>query len=342
MNRRALALLVWILGVAGVSCNGTTGDTLLGFQAFASGVQGASKPFPAGNFMITLTAVRMHIGALYFDEAPPGTGFDGPVCLASGVYAAQVPGPVIGGYVDLLSTTPQSFAVYGNGTADTALSWQVWLTDDTVGQDNINVTNFTPIVQLEGIATDASGNSVSFGAIVTINDVNRSKGSSDPAQPGNNPICKVRIVQIGRLNLSFFPGGVLHMTVDPRIWFTQQGLPIDFSPGQLPLITDPNCNTDSAVPTTPQTYALAPEQPPPSTQTCGGSGQPCCAVEAGSPGAACLGALTCTEGVCGPTYCIPNSSFLTGADPGANAGADLFSEIISAAPFSVSYGQKYP
>ena len=212
----------------------------------------------------------------------------------------------------------------------------MWLTDDTVGQDNINVANFTPIVQLEGIAEDASGNSVSFGAIVTINDVNRSKGSSDPAQPGNNPICKVRIVQIGGIALSFFPGGTLHMTVDPRVWFTEQGLPIDFSPGQLPRITDPNCNPDPAVITNPQSYALAPEEPPPSTQTCGGSGQPCCSADAGSSGAACLGALSCTEGVCGPTYCIPNSSFLTGADPGANAGADLFSEIISAAPFSVS------
>jgi hypothetical protein len=118
MNRRALAFVAWVLGVVGVSCNGTTGDTLLGFRAFASGVAGASERFPAGSFMIQLTAVRMHVGALYFDEAQPGTGFDGPVCLASGVYAAQVPGPVD---VDLLSTEPQSFAVYGNGTADTAL-----------------------------------------------------------------------------------------------------------------------------------------------------------------------------------------------------------------------------
>jgi hypothetical protein len=148
----------------------------------------------------------------------------------------------------------------------------------------------------------------------------------------------VRIVQIGGINLSFAPGGTLRMTVDPRIWFTEQGLPIDFSPGQLPLITDPNCNPDSAVPSTPQSYALSPEVPDPITQTCGGSGQPCCAVDAGSSASACLGALTCTEGVCGPTYCIPNSSFLSGADPGANAGADLFSEIISAAPFSVAYG----
>jgi hypothetical protein len=35
--------------------------------------------------------------------------------------------------------------------------------------------------------------------------------------------------------------------------------------------------------------------------------------------------------------CIPNSSLLSGADPGANAGLDLFSEIISGAPFAVRY-----
>ena len=45
----------------------------------------------------------------------------------------------------------------------------------------------------------------------------------------------------------------------------------------------------------------------------------------------CLGALTCTDDVCGPTYCIPNSSFLSGTDPGATAGFDLFTEIISGA-----------
>jgi hypothetical protein len=329
------ALLVALLGAVTASCNGTTGDTLLTFPAFASGVPGASEPFQAGNFTIQLTAAWMRIGALYFDESPPGTGFDGPECIASGVYAAQVPGPVFGSesfpnMVDLLSTTPQEFTVYGNGTADTALSWDVWLTDG-----DVNEVNLAPIVQLQGTATDAQGHVVSFGALVTINLSNRVTQSSDPAQPGANPICKSRIVQIGT-NLPFFPGGTLSVTVDPRVWFSQQTLPIDFSPGQLPPILDPNgeanstCNPDSSVSTAPQDFALAPETPPPPTQTCGGSGQPCCT-------GACLDALTCTNGICGPTFCIPNSSLLSGADPGANAGLDLFSEIISGAPFAVRY-----
>jgi N-acetylneuraminic acid mutarotase len=279
--RRAISLLavVPVVGAVTLSCNGTTGDQLLSFSAYASGAPGASERFPAGNVTIQLTTAMMHIGAVYFDEAPPGTGFDGPVCIASGVYAAQVPGPID---VDLLSSTPQEFTVYGNGTADTALSWQVWLTDDNVGEDDVNGPNFTPIVQLEGIATDAEGRSASFGGVVTINAVNRSNGRSDPSQPGNDPLCKVRIVQIGGLDLTFFPGGTLSVTVDPRVWFTQQSEPLDFSPGQLPFVTDPNCNPDSSVPLDPQDYGLAPETPPPSTQTCGGSGQACCTVSAGA------------------------------------------------------------
>jgi len=325
IRRGSLALLL-VMGLV-VACNGTTGDTLLTFSAYASGVQGAAEPFTAGGFTIQLTTATMRIGALYFDEAPPGTGFDGPVCIASGIYAAQVPGPVT---VDLLSPTPQEFSVYGNGTADTALSWQVWLTDG-----DVNEVNFTPVVQVEGIATDASGKATSFGAVVTINDVNRSKGSPDPSQPGLDPICKERIVQIPT-SLAFFPGGTLYVTVDPRVWFTQQAEPIDFSAGQLPVITDPNCNPDGSVPTEITSFALPPETPPPASQTCGGSSQPCCTGASTQP---CIGALTCTGGVCGPTVCIPNSSFLSGVDPGATAGLDFFTEIISGAPFTVRYVQ---
>jgi hypothetical protein len=337
--RRALllALAVALLGAVTASCNGTTGDTLLTFSAYAAGAPGASQPFKAGSFTIQLTAAKMLIGAAYFDESPPGTGFDGPVCIASGVYAAQVPGPVIGttahpNMVDLLSTAPQEFSVYGSGTADTALSWDIWLTNG-----DVNEINFAPVVELQGTATDSQGNVVSFGAIVSINADNRNVGSSDPAQPGLNPICKSRIVQIAT-NVTFSPGGTLYITVDPRVWFDQQTLPIDFSSGQLPLVTDPNCNPDTAVSTVPADFALPPETPPPSTQTCGGSGQPCCADDA------CLDALTCTGpgGLCGPTFCIPNSSLLSGSDPGANAGEDLFTEVISGAPFSVSYVRQPP
>jgi hypothetical protein len=331
-----------LLGTVTISCNGTTGDTLLTFSAYASGVPDAAKPFQAGDFTIQLSAAKMLLGALYFDESPPGTGFDGPVCIASGVYAAQVPGPVT---VDLLSSSPQEFSVYGNGTADTALSWDVWLTDG-----DVNEVNFAPIVQLEGTATDANGTVVSFGAVVTINASNRLSGSSDPAQPGLNPLCKQRIVQIPT-NTTFSPGGTLYVTVDPRVWFQDLSDPINFSAGQLPVITDPNCNPDFSVSYSAYNYALPPETPPPSTQTCGGSSQPCCnadadaGVPAGVGTSGCLGPLMCSSGYCGPTYCIPNSSLLSASEvssTAAAAGFDFFDEVISGAPFSVSYVQGQP
>jgi len=316
MRASSLAL---VAGIAVASCNGTTGDQLVTFPAYASGAAGASQPFTAGAYTVQLTSAKMRLGALYFDEAPPGTGFDGPVCIASGVYAAQVPGPV---EVDLLSTQPQEFAVLGNGSADTAQSWQIWLTDG-----DVNEVNSAHVVDLEGVATAGDGTRYSFGAVVTIND-NRLPAVSDPSQPGQSPICKQRIVQIGGLELTFSQGGTLQVTVDPRRWFD---LGVDFS--QLPLVTDDACiDGDPDVPTTFADYAMSPESPPPASQTCGGSGQPCCAS-----GAACLGALSCTSNVCGPTYCIPNSSFATGT--GASAGVALFSGIQTAGP--AAYAVRY-
>jgi hypothetical protein len=327
-NVRVFVLLFCLIAVA---CNGTTGDQLITFSAYASGAAGAAEPFTAGGFRIQLTAARMRIGAVYFDEGPPGTSFDGPVCTASGVYAAQVPGPVT---VDLLSSEPQQFSVYGNGTADTALSWQVWLTDGDVNEVNVG-----HVVDLEGTATGADGKAISFGAIVTINS-NRSQGSSNPAEPGQNPVCKARIVQIGGIDLPFFQGGALYITVDPRAWFTDLDEPIDFSAGQLPLASDANClDADMDAPLSGTAYALSPETPPPGSQNCGGSGQPCCMTDAGGTTTlTCNGPLACTNEVCGPTYCIPNSSFLAGTDPGATAGQDFFTEVASGGPFSVRYG----
>lgn len=261
--------------LAAGACNGTTGDELVPrFTAYAAGAAGASQPFTAGGFSVQLTTAKMHIGALYFDESPPSTGFDSPICIAPGIYAAQVPGPV---EVDLLSSTPQEFSVFGNGSADSALSWQIWLTDG-----DINEPNTAQIVDLEGVATRISDNaSFSFGAVVTING-NRLPTTSDPSQPGLNPICKERIVQIGRIDVAFFPGGTLYVTIDPRGWFN---LNLDFS--TLPLATSASCAGTNP----------------------------------------------------GPTYCIPDTNFATGA--GATQGLNLFTGILTGGPaaYSVRYSQ---
>jgi hypothetical protein len=329
-GRPALAAAVAVLGALGGACNGTTGDQLVTFTAYAAGAKGAAQTFAVGGFTVQLTAARMRIGAVYFDESPPSTGFDSPICIAPGIYAAQVPGPV---EVDLLSSAPQEFSVFGNGSADTALSWQLWLTDG-----DVNESNFAHMVDLQGIATcDGStcpaGTAFSFGAVVTIND-NRVPATSDPAQPGENPVCKERIVQIGGIDVTFSDHGTLLLTIDPRQWFN---LNIDFS--TLPLVTDASCLTgDPVVAINPGDFALSPETP--AAGTCGASGQPCCGAPAVNGG--CDSPLACTSsdpasGVCGPAYCIPDTSFGTGA--GAQQGVELFEGLLTggAAAYSVTY-----
>lgn len=205
-----------------------------------------------------------------------------------------------------------------------AESWQIWLTDG-----DVNEVDQAHMVDLEGVATGADGTQYCFGAVVTIND-NRLPTASDPSQPGQSPICKQRIIQIGGLDMPFFQGGTLQVTVDPRQWFK---LGIDFS--RLPTVSDSSCvDGDPETSMSSVDYALSPETPPPASQTCGGSGQPCC-----TSGPGCLGALTCTSNVCGPTYCIPNSSFATGT--GAAAGVAFFSGVQTGGPaaYAVSFSQ---
>jgi hypothetical protein len=225
-----LSLLVPAMATA--SCTGTTGDALVTFRAYAAGAKAAAVPFTIHGFSVALTSAKMRIGAVYVDESPLTTGAEGPTCIAPGVYSAQVPGGV---EVDLMSSAPQEFSVLGNGTADLGLSWEIWLTDG-----DINEPNTAHMVDLQGVATRLSdGATFPFGAIVTIND-NRIIPSSDPAQPGLNPICKQRIVQIGGIAITPFQGGALQVTVDPRKWFD---LDLDFS--TLPLATSPSCELDA-------------------------------------------------------------------------------------------------
>jgi len=316
-------ICVFGLAVAIVACNGTTGDQLVTFRAYARGVPEAGQPFVVGGYTIQLTTAKMRIGALYFNQAPPATGAQSPICIAQGVYAAQVPGPV---EVDLLSSKLQEFTVYGNGSADVAESWQIWLTDG-----DINEANLSHMVDLEGTAT-AADQTYSFGAIVTIND-NRLAPVSDPAQPGENPICKQRIIQIGGIHVGFFQGGTLTITVDPRAWFSEN---IDFS--GLPLVTDTNCiEGDPSLPLNASDYALAPESPP--ETTCGSSSQACCTDTAGVPlsTGACSASFACNSNVCGPAVCIPNTNFATG--DGATQGHELFVGIQTAGPaaYQVTY-----
>jgi hypothetical protein len=327
---RPLALLgVAAICASAAACYGTTGDALVTFSAYAQGTPVAAQPFVVNGFTIQLTAAHMYIGALYFDESPPSTSFDQPVCIATGVYAAQVPGPVPVP-VDLLSAKPEEFSVYGNGSADVAVSWQIWLTNGDINEANLG----THMVDLEGTAT-RGGQAYSFGAIVTVNN-NRLSPVTNPATPGENPICKERIIQLAPIDIRFSNGGTLTVTIDPRGWFNEN---IDFS--TLPQVTDENClQGDPLLPVNPSDYALALETSS-GDAGCGSSAQPCCTDDAGTPLATggCDGALTCNDGVCGPMYCIPNTNFAMGA--GALQGQELFNGILTGGPaaYSVTYSQ---
>ncbi|HEY2512999.1 MAG TPA: hypothetical protein VGI39_19160 [Polyangiaceae bacterium] len=318
MRRLASALA---LSAALAACNGTTGDELIRFEAYAAGVSQAGQPFTTSNgYSVQLTTAKMRIGAVYLNEAPLATGAEGPSCLNPGVYAAQVPGGI---EVDLLSSQPQEFSVYGNGSIDPSLSWELWLTDG-----DVNGVNTAHMVDLQGVATRlADGQTFSFGAIVTIND-NRIPKASDPSQPGLNPICKQRIVQIGGIDMALAGGGKLLVTVDPRRWFS---LDLDFS--QLPLASSSVCQLDPD-----STYAYVPETP--AAGTCGASGQGCCgASDPSGDFGTCDDGLACNGGVCGAQYCIPDTNYATGL--GSLQGQELFSGIHNGggAAYSVSFSK---
>ncbi len=234
---RRLLLPLLIAGLAVASCNGTTGDQIITFPAYAAGAKGAGDPFSANGYTIRLTFAQMYIGAVYVNEAPPGATFDTPVCTDPGIYAAQVPGGV---QVDLLSTSPRAFAVQGSGTADLGQSWELYLTDGDVNNPDNSGFGVPNTVDLRGTATrESDGKVFSWAATVNINRANRGVPSTDPAQPGLNPICKQRIVELGGIALQLSPGGSLLVTVDPRGWFKT---PIDFS--SLPSVASDPCEID--------------------------------------------------------------------------------------------------
>jgi hypothetical protein len=234
-----LPFVVLLAGLAVASCNETTGDQLITFNAYAAGAKGAGDPFSTNGYTIQLTFAQMHVGAVYVNEAPGGSGgtFNTPTCVDPGIYCAQVDEGV---EVNLLDTTPQAFPGGGHGTADLGLSWEVYLTDGDVNNPDNSGYGIPNTVDLVGTATrESDGTTFSWAATININESNRGVASQEPGQPGLNPICKQRILELGGIDIQFFQGGQLLLTIDPRGWFN---LPIDFS--TLPPVNSPNCQLD--------------------------------------------------------------------------------------------------
>jgi hypothetical protein len=212
-----LAALAVLGALGATACAGDTGGELVSFTAYAAGVTDGTLQLdtPLG-YHVSLTAARVHIGAVYLRLGQTNPGSANASCVGDTTYGLQVPGPVD---VDLLSTAPQPFSHPGSATTDLDQSGEVWL----VGGD-VNVTaSRTVVVAVAGTATK-SGAAYPFTAAITIGE-NRLIPPANPAAPGTNPICKQRIVAPIPLQLRPTPGGHLLLQIDPAPWFDD----VDFS-----------------------------------------------------------------------------------------------------------------
>jgi hypothetical protein len=262
MRVRHATSLVFVAALVACVRTGETGDALVTFNAYASGPADANggnacgtfTPAPltfpgAHGFTITLTQATMTIGAVYLVEGQYNGGSSNTSCFENGTYCGQVPGAVGPGFsplgLDLLCPDQTEFSVHGNGSADLAGVGEVWLTGglhsclgagsascSATGPDINATADPTPIVELVGSATNGKV-TYSFRATVTIQQANRGL-TSMPGLPGDNPICKQRIVEVFPLDLQLSQGGNLYLTIDPRGWFNE----VDF--------TQPTCATGSS------------------------------------------------------------------------------------------------
>lgn len=220
MNSLRSALVV--LTLTSLSCVGSTGSDVVEFSVFAAGPADATPDGgiyefdTTAGYHVALTKARLRIGAVYLNRSRPILGAQDTACILPGVYAAEM---TDGADIDVLSSAPQPFPSRAHGTADRALAGEVWLTGGRID----SLDDATPIVEFVGEATK-SGVAYPFEGTITIGQ-NRSAPSSDPATPGANPICKLRIVTPIPVDLTPNSTGALLMRVQPHQWFDQ----VDFS-----------------------------------------------------------------------------------------------------------------
>lgn len=221
MRTRDLAFSL-AAALAGAACVGTTGSDLVTFGAAAAGpadaTAGQSYAFTSGRgYHVVLTRARLHVGAVYLNRTCPMPGAQETGCILPGnSYVAEV---TQGLDVDALSPLPQPFPITGEGTADEACTGEVWLAHgDIDAPDDPDV-----ILDIAGTA-DQSGVSYPFAGLLHIG-ANRAVPVADPSMPGQNPICKQRIVSPIATRLTPRSGGALLVRVEVQSWFAD----VDFS-----------------------------------------------------------------------------------------------------------------
>lgn len=212
---------VVLLGLSLLGCTEETGSGLVEFEAFAGGPKrkDADAPFEFdtdAGYHVTLERAQLTIGALYLNRARPVLGAQDTACVLPGLYAAEIRTGVV---IDALSPELVRFDGTGVGTADRALTGEVWLTGGEIDAEK----DGTQILSFAGTATRA-GETYDFSGVTTISQ-NRVISSSDPATPGANPLCKQRIVSPIPIDITPKEGGRLELRVAPKVWFEQ----VDFA-----------------------------------------------------------------------------------------------------------------
>jgi hypothetical protein len=236
--RRTSSLLALLLA----ACGGSTGSGLVTFRAMAGGpadATGGPLSFAAGSYQVTLSRARLRIGAVYLNQTVPASGAAASGCVQiPPIYVAEAFGPVT---LDLLSPILQPFPAVGEATQTQARTAEVWLTGGDVNAPQ----DPTVILDVAGTASKA-GTAFPFQGTVTIS-LNRAIPPGNPALPGNNPICKQRIVSPIEVDITPTNGGVLTLRVDPRGMFNT----VDFAtlgpaPGSSTVLEIPDTNATSA------------------------------------------------------------------------------------------------
>ena len=206
-------LLACSLSFAALGCVGTTGGELFELQAYAAGPDDAVPSLKFQNslgYRVELQEARLFVGGVYLNRSRATSVSSDTSCSLAGIYVAQV---LSGREVDLLSPTPQLFPGLGFATTERALTGEVWLSRGDVNQ----ASSGGVVLRVRGRAERAA-QSYPFEGELSIGQ-NRVVPPTDPALPGQNPICKQRIVSPIEVDLAASSGRALLLRIDPRSMF---------------------------------------------------------------------------------------------------------------------------
>lgn len=208
------AYVVAVMALGSTACVGTAGGDLFEFDAVAVGAAQAEDgtySFESGRgFDVTLTQARVHVGAVYLNQAVATSVSSDTSCTLAGIYVAEV---TSGLDVDALSRDWQPFPVRGHATADHAPTGEVWLTGGDINEE----ADPTVILDVAGTAQREDAE-YPFEGELTIG-THRIVVPPNPALPGAKPICKQRVVSPIRTDITPREGGTLVLHIDPAGMF---------------------------------------------------------------------------------------------------------------------------